>query len=68
MPADEEYDMGPPPLPPDEVKKRRQVLIKAGYTIAMSKMMSECPDIDIHLALDLRAKGCDPHTAVRILT
>lgn len=46
---------------------RYEVLAKAGYSSAKAMVMSFRSDIDLHLACELLANGCDPEMACEIL-
>lgn len=69
MPAtDDEYEIGLPKECDEVTAWRYDLLTKAGYAAAMAWLLAESPSVDLHKALDLRAQGCDPDLAVRILT
>ena len=42
-------------------------LVLAGYPQTIAGKISRRPDIDLHEAVHLLEKGCDPKTAFRIL-
>jgi hypothetical protein len=42
-------------------------LVAAGYSDEGASLLSARPNVDLHLATDLLAKGCPPETAIRIL-
>jgi hypothetical protein len=46
---------------------RLEQLLAAGYPIATAEQLAARQDIDLHRALDLVARGCDPELAGRIL-
>jgi hypothetical protein len=56
--------------PEDEVvfRWRLEQLEHAGYDPCSAFELAGRYDVDLHLALDLRAHGCPLETAVRILT
>lgn len=47
---------------------RFEVLEKAGFSNAQALTLSARADVDLHLAVDLIARGCDPDTAFDILS
>ena len=46
---------------------RFEQLRAAGYSAESASLLSPRADVDLHLAVDLLAKGCPPETAIRIL-
>jgi hypothetical protein len=46
---------------------RFEQLVRAGYGREAASSLAERPEIDLHLAADLLAKGCPAETALRIL-
>ena len=46
---------------------RLDVLERAGYPIAAAGLLAGNTDVDLHVATDLRLRGCSPETALRIL-
>jgi hypothetical protein len=46
---------------------RLEELIRAGYPPHNALVLSGDPDVDLHLAVQLLARGCPPETALRIL-
>jgi len=46
---------------------RFKQLVAAGYSEESASLLSARPNVDLHLATDLVAKGCPPETAIRIL-
>ena len=53
----------------DPVRRWRfEELLRAGYGPAEAQALSGRLEIDLHVAIDLVRRGCDPRTAVRILS
>ena len=46
---------------------RLHVLIEAGYPLPLAEKVAAALDADLHEAVELVAKGCDPRTATDIL-
>ena len=46
---------------------RLHVLIEAGYPLPLAEKLAAALDADLHEAVELLAKGCDPKTATDIL-
>ena len=46
---------------------RLHVLMEAGYPLPLAEKLAAALDADLHHAVDLVARGCDPTTAVEIL-
>jgi hypothetical protein len=46
---------------------RLHVLMEAGYPLPLAERLAAALDADLHHAVDLVARGCDPRTAVEIL-
>ena len=46
---------------------RAEELERAGYEPRAAAKIAVRPDIDLHLAVDLLARGCDPDLALKIL-
>jgi hypothetical protein len=46
---------------------RLHVLIEAGYPLPLAEKLAVALDADLHEAVDLVGKGCDPRTAAEIL-
>jgi hypothetical protein len=46
---------------------RREQLTRVGYSEGEAAAVAEHADIDLHLAVDLVARGCTPALALRIL-
>lgn len=46
---------------------RLEQLLDAGYPLAAASAIAARHDIDLHQALELRARGCQPDLAARIL-
>lgn len=46
---------------------RLDVLERAGYPSEEAGLLATCTHVDLHLATDLRLRGCPPETALRIL-
>jgi erythromycin esterase-like protein len=46
---------------------RREELRRAGYSPEAAIVLAANADVDLHLAIDLRARGCPHETALRIL-
>lgn len=46
---------------------RAELLERAGYDDSAVLLLSMHADLDLHLAVDLLAKGCPPETALLIL-
>ena len=46
---------------------RAEELERAGYELSAAAMLAASPAVDLHLAVDLLARGCPPDTAVQIL-
>jgi hypothetical protein len=52
----------------DQVHRwRLDELMRAGYQLPDALVLSRRFDIDLHVAVDLRERGCPPGTAIRIL-
>jgi hypothetical protein len=49
------------------LKWRFEALRHAGYSAAAAAELACAPDVDLHVAVDLVARGCDHATALRIL-
>jgi hypothetical protein len=47
---------------------RYQQLVKAGWPEAQALALAANHQVDLHLACDLLAKGCDPDVAWQIVT
>ncbi len=47
---------------------RFEELLRAGYGLEAAKLLAANPEVDLHRAVELRARGCTPDTAVRILS
>ncbi|HWH05857.1 MAG TPA: hypothetical protein VNT23_05410 [Gaiellaceae bacterium] len=46
---------------------RLHVLIEAGYPLPLAEKLAAALDADLHEAVELVGKGCDPKTAAEIL-
>jgi len=46
---------------------RLHVLIEAGYPLPLAEKLAAALDADLHEAVELVDKGCDPRTAAEIL-
>jgi hypothetical protein len=46
---------------------RLHVLMEAGYPLPLAEKLAAALDADLHHAVDLVARGCDPRTAAEIL-
>ena len=46
---------------------RLHVLMEAGYPLPLAEKLAAALDADLHDAVDLVARGCDPRTATDIL-
>jgi len=46
---------------------RLHVLMEAGYPLALAEKLAAALDADLHEAVALVGKGCDPRTAAEIL-
>lgn len=46
---------------------RIDCLCRAGYSLSAARKLAECRYVELHQALRIVARGCDPATAVRIL-
>ena len=46
---------------------RLHVLMEAGYPLPLAEKLAAAVDADVHDAVDLVARGCDPRTATEIL-
>jgi hypothetical protein len=46
---------------------RYDELVAAGYRALDAARLARARSIDLHLAVDLLRRGCDPETALRIL-
>ena len=46
---------------------RIEQLRRAGYPARAALRLATCREVDLHLAIDLVARGCRPSLAVRIL-
>ena len=46
---------------------RLHVLMEAGYPLPLAEKIAAALDADLHHAVDLVARGCDPRTATEIL-
>jgi len=46
---------------------RLHVLMEAGYPLPLAEKLAAALDADLHDAVDLVARGCDPRTATEIL-
>lgn len=58
------------PVPTEEEQIawwRAEVLERVGYTGWMANVLAVKKDVDLHLAVELLAKGCPERTAARIL-
>ena len=42
-------------------------LLRAGYGLEAANLLAAHPEVDLHRAVELRARGCTQDTAVRIL-
>lgn len=47
---------------------RMEALLCAGYTRLCADVLAQDRKVDLHLACDLRARGCAEHTAYLILS
>ena len=47
---------------------RMEALLRAGYTQLCADVLAQDRQVDLHLACDLRARGCAEHTAYLILS
>ncbi len=46
---------------------RLHVLMEAGYPLPLAERLAAALDADLHDAVDLVARGCDPRVAAEIL-
>jgi hypothetical protein len=46
---------------------RLHVLIEAGYPLPLAEKIAAALDADLHEAVELVGRGCDPRTATEIL-
>ena len=46
---------------------RLHVLMEAGYQLPLAEKLAAALDADLHHAVDLVARGCDPRVAAEIL-
>ena len=46
---------------------RLHVLIEAGYPLPLAERIAAALEADLHEAVELVGKGCDPRTATEIL-
>ena len=46
---------------------RMEALRRAGYTAADAAQLAGRHDVDLHLAIDLLERGCEPALALKIL-
>ena len=46
---------------------RLEELLRAGYRPEAASLLAAHPEVDLHRAIELRARGCAHETAVRIL-
>jgi hypothetical protein len=46
---------------------RLHVLMEAGYPVPLAEKLAAALDADLHEAVELVGKGCDPRTAAEIL-
>jgi len=46
---------------------RLHVLMEAGYPLPLAEKLAAALDADLHDAVDLVARGCDPRVAAEIL-
>ena len=46
---------------------RLHVLMEAGYPLPLAEKLAAALDADLHAAVDLVARGCDPRIATEIL-
>ncbi len=46
---------------------RLHVLMEAGYPLPLAEKLAAALDADLHHAVDLVARGCDPRVAAEIL-
>ena len=46
---------------------RCEELRRAGYGLKGAILLAANPNVDLHLAIELRARGCSHETALRIL-
>jgi hypothetical protein len=46
---------------------RAEELERAGYDAWAAAQLAATPEVDLHLAVDLVARGCKPELALRIL-
>lgn len=63
-------DLGLGPITEEEERVfewRFEELARAGYADEVALVLALDRDVDLHLALELLARGCAPETAVRIL-
>lgn len=61
-----------PGAPPEQeleqvLRWRLEQLRRAGYDRRQAALLAERPDVDLHEAAGLLARGCPPETAIRIL-
>jgi hypothetical protein len=63
----DEYELACGSLDPDTVAWRYQRLTDAGFPFVAAAELAMRRDVDLHQALHLAAKGCDPELAVAIL-
>jgi hypothetical protein len=54
-------------LPTDVVTWRRDVLVRAGFTVAHASTIARESRIDLHDLLQLLDRGCPPELAARIV-
>ena len=56
---------------PDETERvicwRASELIRAGFATPAAVELAECPEVDLHAALELVERGCAPELARKIL-
>lgn len=46
---------------------RREQLARAGFSLRQAEQLAARPDIDLHAAIELVERGCQPALALRIL-
>lgn len=52
---------------PRVVRWRREVLLRAGYSLPDAKLLAKRTHVDLHQAVELVERGCPPERAVEIL-
>lgn len=56
-----------PPLSDPVRSWRLELLVRAGYPPYDARLLSERPDVDLHVAVGLLRAGCPVETALQIL-